>query len=176
MSGGINKKNVAKFLVAPKHLRHTFGVPDQPEIGIWCTGEYHFEDNNLDLYKLFDYKQTDLYHGYNRDDEYYTSAKNMRKPHHRRKRKWPTVDEFWELEEPVIFKLAADSNTDLRRFKRWFRAQLKVSAENEQSFEDKILEKYRDKIDLCDGKWEEKGVINTDMAVYKLNVNDYMSK
>ena len=121
MAGGIKRKNVAKLLIAPKHLRHTFGIPDHPRDGIWCTGEYHFEDNNLDLYKLYDYKQTDLFHGLNRDDEYYTTEKNLRKPHHKRKRKWPTIEEFWDLEEPVVFKLAADSYADVPRFKRWMR-------------------------------------------------------
>ena len=86
------------------------------------TGEYNFEDNNLDCYKLFDYKQTDLFHGLNREDEYYTSAKNMRKPHHKRKRKWPTVEEFWASEEPTEWKLSADEYSDVPRFKRWFRA------------------------------------------------------
>ena len=176
ITGGIKAPNVAKLLISPKLLRHTFGIPDIPKDGIWCTGEYQFEDNNLDVYKLYDYKQTDLFHGLNREDEYYTTAKNMRKPHHKRKRKWPSVTEFWNLEEPVIFKLSTDSYADVPRFKRWFRAQLKAGVEDERSFEDKILEKYKDKIDLCEGKWEEEGVINTDIAAHKFNVNDYLTK
>jgi hypothetical protein len=33
---------------------------------------------------------------------------NMKKPLHKRKRKWPTIEEFWTSEEPVPFKLLAD--------------------------------------------------------------------
>lgn len=116
--------NVAKFWIAPLTLRKVFGMPDLSSHGIVSTGEYNFEDNNLDCYKLFDYKQTDLFHGLSREDEYYTSAKNMRKPHHKRKRKYPTVTEFWSSEEPSMWKLTADEYADVPRFKRWFKAQL----------------------------------------------------
>ena len=176
ISSGVKGPNSAKLLISPKALRHTFGTPDPPRDGIWCTGEYHFEDNNLDLYKLYDFKQTDLFHGVNREDEFYTTPKNMRKPLHKRKRKWPSINEFWDMEEPVIFKLVADNLADLPRFKRWMRMQLKASAEDPRSFQDKVLEKYKDKIDLAYGNWEDEGVINTDIAAHKFNVNDYLTK
>ena len=99
-----------------------FGIPDESSYAVVSTGEFNFEDNNLDCYKVFDYKQTDFYHGLNREDDYYTSPRNLRKPFHKRKRKWPTVEEFWNSEEPFEFKLTADEKSDVRRFKRWFRA------------------------------------------------------
>lgn len=117
--------NVAKFLIAPSLLWKCFGIPDGASNGIVSTGEYNFEDNNLDCFKLYDYKQTDLFHGLNREDDYYTSARNMRKPHHKRKRKYPSVEEFWESDEPAEFKLTADEQSDVRRFKRWFKSTLK---------------------------------------------------
>lgn len=72
-------------------------MPQQTEIGFEGTGEYSFEDNNLDVYNLIDYKQTDFYWGLNRPEgeEYYNSAKNLKKPPHRRSKPWPTVKEFW---------------------------------------------------------------------------------
>lgn len=100
----------------------------------------------------------------------------MRKPHHKRKRKWPTTEEFWASEEPAMFKLCADEYADLPKFKRWFRAQLRTIVTQPESFEDKVLAKYADKIDICLGKWEEKGVINTDMAVHKLDASMFMSE
>ena len=72
------------------------------------------------MYMLFDYKMTDLYHGLNREDEYYNTPKNLRKPFHKRKRKWPSIQEFWESSEPQLFKLVCDDYADLRKFKRWF--------------------------------------------------------
>lgn len=56
-----------------------------------ATGEFNFEDNNLDNYALFDHKETDLYHGLNREDEYYNTPENMKKAPHKRKRKYPNV-------------------------------------------------------------------------------------
>lgn len=67
----IKHPNVAKFWLAPADLIKVLGIPDRPQHGIFSTGEYNFEDNNLDCYKLYDYKQTDLYRGLNREDEYY---------------------------------------------------------------------------------------------------------
>lgn len=87
--------NVAKFWIAPADLKKLFGVPDPPSLGIMGTGEYNFEDSNLDCFRLFDFKQTDMFHGLNREDEFYTGPKNMRKPLHKRKRKWPSVEQFW---------------------------------------------------------------------------------
>ena len=167
---------VAKFLLAPATVWKVFGMPDEPTIGIHGTGEYNFEDNNLDCYKLYDYKQTDLYHGLNREEEWYTSPKNMAKPLKKRKVKYPSVDEFWNSTEPVEFKLAADEQADLRRFKRWFRSQFKTLADTEDTFEERILKKWADKIDLCDGDWNKKGVINEEMAVHKFDCTQMMTE
>ena len=71
-----------KLLLAPADLWKVFGQPDMAELGVETTGTYMFEDNNLDMYYLFDYKQTDIYYGLNREDEYYQSPKNLRKPFH----------------------------------------------------------------------------------------------
>jgi len=60
-------------------------------MGIVGTGEFNFEDNNLDCFKLYDYKQTDLFHGLNREEEFYLQPRNLRKASHKRKRMWPTV-------------------------------------------------------------------------------------
>lgn len=38
------------------------------------------------------------------------------------------------------------------------------------------MDKYRDRIDICLGDWNEKGVINTDIAVHKLDATQFMSK
>ncbi len=48
--------NVAKFYLAPADLWKVFGQPDKPTLGIVSTGEFNFEDNNLDCFKLYDYK------------------------------------------------------------------------------------------------------------------------
>jgi hypothetical protein len=162
--------------IAPCDLVKVFGRPCEPTFGDESTGEYLFEDNNLDMYYLFDYKQTDLFYGLNRDDEYYTSPKNTKKPLHQRKRKWPSIQEFWDSDELMPFRLIADDQADVRKFKRWFKLQLRKADSMEQSFDDQVLAKYGSQIDVCLGDFNEKGVLNTDMAVYQLDWTQFMSK
>jgi heat shock protein HspQ len=87
-------------MVAPADLIKIFGMPDTSETFFQGTGQYTFEDNNLDVFCLYDYKKTDFYHGLNREDEFYLSEANLKKPLHKRKRKYPTIQEFWESTEP----------------------------------------------------------------------------
>ena len=92
----------------PADLVKLFGLPSPTETGFEGSGEYHFEDNNLDVFNICDYKQTDFYWGMNRPegDAYYESKENLSKPPHKRDRKWPTVQEFWESTEPKEFRLS----------------------------------------------------------------------
>ena len=87
-------------MIPPALLKRAFGTPDKSQSGFAGTGLFDFEDSNLDLYRLVDYKKTTWYHGLNREDEFYLKTKNLKKPEHKRKRKWPTPDEFWASEEP----------------------------------------------------------------------------
>ena len=73
------------------------------------------------------------------------------------------------------FKLICDDNADLRKFKRWLNLELKKAGSMEKSFDDKVLDKYKDDIDLCMGDFEEKSKPNTDMAVFKLDWTHFMT-
>ena len=70
---------IAKIFVAPSLLVKVFGMPAPTQIFVEGTGEYNFEDNNLDTYCLMDYRQTDFYHGLNREDEFYEGKLNRSK-------------------------------------------------------------------------------------------------
>lgn len=118
------EKAVCKLMIPPALLKKAFGFPDKSDIGFAGSGQYDFEDTNLDLFKIHDYKKTDMYHGLNREDEYYYTEKNLRKPEKRRKKKWPSIEEFWNCEEPMQFRLMAGEQADWRKFKRWLRKHL----------------------------------------------------
>ena len=47
-----------KLMIAPAVLRKAFGRPDKSAYGFAVSGQYDFEDANLDLYRLVDYKAT----------------------------------------------------------------------------------------------------------------------
>ena len=111
-------------MIAPADLIQLFGYPEIPELHTHVTGMYSFEDNNLDVFSLFDFKATQAYWGMNREDEYYDNAKNLRKPLHKRKMRRPTVEEFWTSTEPYKFRIATDPHVDMIAFRRWIRKQI----------------------------------------------------
>jgi hypothetical protein len=117
-------KAVCKLLIPPALLKRAFGFPDETQMGHEVTGMYDFEDTNLDLYRLIDYKQTDFYWGLNREDGHYNSTKNLKKPEYKRRKKWPTIEEFWTCEEPKPFRLMTSEYAEWRKFKRWLRRHL----------------------------------------------------
>ena len=98
---------IRKIWLVPSHLIKAFGNPSLTETGYAGTGEFTFEDSNLDIFNIADYKQTDYYWGLARPegDEYYNSSKNLKKVPHKREKAWPTITEFWQSTEPKEFKL-----------------------------------------------------------------------
>lgn len=93
----------SKIIIPPALLVKIFGMPTESRTGFEGTGEYDFEDSNLDCFNLADYKQTDFYWGLNREDEYYDRYLN--KPPNKRRQKMPTIQEFWTSMEPKTFKI-----------------------------------------------------------------------
>lgn len=47
---------VAKLMIPPALLKRAFGTPNDSHIGYSVTGIYHFEDKDLSMYCLHDYK------------------------------------------------------------------------------------------------------------------------
>ena len=50
------EKAECKLMIAPALLKRAFGFYDKTNIGFAGTGNYDFEDANLDLFRLHDYK------------------------------------------------------------------------------------------------------------------------
>ena len=47
---------VCKLMIPPALLKRAFGFPGETETGFTGTCSYDFEDSNLDLYRIHDYK------------------------------------------------------------------------------------------------------------------------
>ena len=123
-----------------------------------------------------DYKQTTHYWGLNREDEFYEKENNLRKPPHKRKRKWPSIEEFWTSMELKPFKLYCNEYADYRKFRRWLRIQV-FGAENKAiSYEEEARARFIKEFDICMGNYEEAGVVNTEMAVFKWDYTYFMTK
>ena len=175
---GAYTRGAFKIYVAPATLVKLFGRPSDSTYGfLHSTGEYHFEDSNLDCFCLFDLKKTTHFHGPNREDEWYERKLNMSKAPHKRKRKWPTVDEFWNSTEPVDFRVTADDYSKWRKFRRWLRIQIRNSDSLNENYDDMVLAKYGKELDICLADYDEKGVVNhDDIAVFKYDFTQIMNK
>jgi len=123
VKGGGKHPCVRKLQLIPADLIKAFGMPSPTETGFEGTGEYHFEDNNLDCFNISDYRKTDFYYGIERPegDAYYESKKNLAKPPHKREKRWPTVEQFWTSTEPQEFRLSCQDQADFRKFRVWIR-------------------------------------------------------
>jgi hypothetical protein len=163
-------------MLAPALLKRAFGSPDPTQIGFYGSGCYDFEDSNLDLFRIYDYKKTTLYHGLNREDEFYLTEKNMRKPLHKRVRKWPSIQEFWDSNDPVEFRLLCSQHAQWRKFRRWLRKHLSKVEENPDfDYDKQALDLWGEKLDVCLGNFEEKGEVNTDMAIFNYSHAFFMT-
>jgi hypothetical protein len=169
---------IRKIWLVPSELVKAFGLPAPTETGFDGTGEYNFEDSNLDTFNIADYRQTDFYHGLNRPegDAYYNSDKNIRKPPHKRDRKWPTIEEFWESTDPKEFRLSCQDQADFRKFRVWLRKTLREVQSNPKSFEELAKERFGSEIDICVGdNFDEVGKVNTNIAVFNYDFTYFMS-
>ena len=126
---------------------------------------------------MHDKKATTFYHGLNRDDEWYNTPKNLRKPEHKRKKKYPSPEEFWASETPQTFRLIAGDEADWRKFKRWLLRHLReVEAQPDFDYDKAAMEAFRSNVDMCLGDYDEKGVVNTEMAIHKYDQSIFMTQ
>lgn len=132
--GGAQQRCIRRVKFAPASLVKAFGLPQQSELGFQVSGAYHFEDSNLDCFTIHDFKQTTLYHGPNREDEYY--EKQLKKPPHKRDKRWPTVEEFWTSTEPIDFRLHCSTLADWIKFRIWIRRTVQEAEGKAKGFDD----------------------------------------
>lgn len=136
MKTGFKHPCIRKVQLIPADLIKAFGQPTPTETGFHTTGEYNFEDSNLDCFSICDYKKTDFYYGIERPegDAYYNSKKNLAKPPHKRQKRWPTIEQFWTSTEPQEFRLFCQDQADFRKFRVWLRKQLAEVAEKGDAY------------------------------------------
>jgi len=100
-SGGVDNlqiRSIAKIQLVPKELERVFGMRDSESHGLDSSGSYMFMDSNMDPFLIAEYRNTQLYHGLNREQEWYDKHRNLTP--FKRPKKYPTPSEFWDLEEP----------------------------------------------------------------------------
>lgn len=160
-------------MLVPSLLKKAFGTPQLSRTGFFGSGEYDFEDNNLDAFNLYDYKQTTFYWGLNRDDEFYD--RDLKLPPHKRRRKYPSIKEFWESTEPKEFKLICGDQADIKKFIIWLKKVLKEIPNKQGDHDSDAAAKYSGEIDICLGNYNDRGKVNRDIAIFNWNYSFFMS-
>ena len=75
----------------------------------------------------------------------------------------------------MVFKLIGDDYAELRKFKRWLLLKLRKADTMERSFDQKVLSKYKNEVDVCLGDFDEKSTPNTEMAVFNVDWTQFMT-
>ena len=100
----------------------------------------------------------------------------MKRHEKRRVKKWPSVTAFWEIEEPIEFRLLAGEQADWRKFKRWFNRHLRGIEGSNFDYDTECMAKHEDTLDICMGDYDKKDKVQTEMAVFQWNNTMFMSK
>ena len=94
-----------------------------------------------------------------------------------RKKKWPTVEEFWTSTLPQEFRLSCQDQADYRKFRIWLRKFIADSNEKPVAFDDEVASRFGSELDICVGdKYEEVGKVNhTDIGIHKWDFTFFMT-
>lgn len=95
-------------------------------------------------------------------------------PPHKRRRKWPSVSEFWESMEPKEFRIHCTEHADYRKFKAWIRKVTKESLEK-TPFDEEIKNRFGEEVDVCVAEYDKPGKINTNMAIFNWDFTYFMT-
>lgn len=128
----------------------------------------------MDIYTICDYKETTLYWGLNREDEFYEKFNHL--PPHKREKKRPTPEEFWSLTEPKTLKIFCNEHADWRKFKTWLKKTVYESEKKEISYDEEARRKFDSEIDVCLGEYDQVGKVHRDIAIFKWDYSYFMNK
>ncbi|EGR34622.1 hypothetical protein IMG5_005430, partial [Ichthyophthirius multifiliis] len=163
---------VCKIPISPRLLQHAFGQGAQSLYNEnLSTREYHFQDTNLDTYQLYDYKATTAYHGENLKDYDYDHQEHVRIK--KRKQMHPSPEEFWEQDEPHMFRLNCSKYADFHKFKKWLLQEIEKRSKD-IAYEQKILNKFGP-FEIYD-QYDKKYQINRSPTVFKYNRSYYLDE
>lgn len=135
---------------------------------------FHFEDENLDIFLVGDYAQTQDVHGPNYTEEFYAEQEKTVKPEWRLK-KWPSFDQFWASTEKQEFRIYYTKHSECRKFKRWLNAYVNSFDPVKDKTMDQILdEKFGKMDDYTD--YDRNRSSNTVPIIYNYSPSYFMGK
>ena len=107
LNADTNETNQLKmFEFPPAALVEMFGKPLESD-SCKVSGEYVFTNEKAEVFTVYDWKQTTLYHG---ED---SGA--------------PTPEEFWDSEEPELLNIGGHSRSNPNRLLKWLLGKYELS-------------------------------------------------
>jgi hypothetical protein len=104
-----------KIRISPAKLIKRFYMPND-YVNSDISGCYYFEDNNLDVFMLYEYRSTTMSYGENFPDELLQKQEELRIYPRRRYVKLPSRKEFWSSEEPRDFRIIFSPYAEWKKF------------------------------------------------------------
>lgn len=111
----LSEPNFKKCFFSPDKLIKQFSFPGD-SLEQDNTGHYFFQDMDLNIYLLYDFKQTTMTYGENESDDYYQQQidKQINPRFHLHKSLTPK--EFWNTNEEREFRVMATPYSNIKRF------------------------------------------------------------
>mmetsp|Transcript_5991 Transcript_5991/g.6212 ORF Transcript_5991/g.6212 Transcript_5991/m.6212 type:complete len:1058 (+) Transcript_5991:302-3475(+) len=126
-----------KVKLVPSELIKKFGKPGK-QIDQNVTGHYIFEDSNLDVFMLYEHKQTTMSWGDNWEDEIYEKQSKANINPMFQIMKVPTPEEFWSSNEEKDMRIMFTPHAEWKKFI----AFLKLELMKDYNIIDKLDEKF----------------------------------
>jgi len=172
------KRCHAVLELVPALLIKAFGFPEIDNCQEDISGQYIFEDVNHDIFVLYEFKQTTLFHGDNFPlKSYYElneKRSKLRKEEILKKTIWPDPSVFWSTEYPKEFRLIYPPYADYRLFRQFLESKIEQAKNDKESYKDKLIKKFGP-LALFDN-YDEKYKINTEYTVYKHDYKKFLTK
>lgn len=99
----------------PAKLKKRFLDPESP-FDMNSSGHYCFSDVNMDIFMLYEYKQTTYTYGPNYPDDVYERQKLEKIKPSRHLLKALSMEEFWNSEEPMEFRILFTRYAEWKKF------------------------------------------------------------
>lgn len=127
------------------------------------TREFDFEDSNLDTFLIYDYKSTTEYLGNKKPSVNEKQTKT----------EYPTPEQFWNSDEPHMFRVNCNNYADFHKFRKWIITEVEKRA-SEKSYEEKIIERFGP-FELYND-YSKKFEIEKNPSVFKYDRTFYLEK
>eukprot|EP00826_Nyctotherus_ovalis_P039134 TRINITY_DN3735_c0_g2_i2.p1 TRINITY_DN3735_c0_g2~~TRINITY_DN3735_c0_g2_i2.p1 ORF type:complete len:513 (-),score=168.28 TRINITY_DN3735_c0_g2_i2:1403-2941(-) len=183
---GREKECKVKLQLIPNLLVKAFGWPSMESVDNHVSGEYVFEDTNLDLFVIYEYDQTTLSHeeripikgvykvSFCSQCKLEEKRRKLRKKEYLKVKNWPSPGSFWESKGPQEFRLVAAKYADIRLFRQWLSKKMEETEAAKETYDERLIKKYGPFNYY--NKYDENYELNKDFTVLKHDYRSFLTE